>query len=282
MVSFGIILALSISLIVCVALPVVPFIVMQAKKQRIGRAFLFGVLAFFVSQIVLRIPLLQLIGQTFWFQTLSMNRVLYGLFLGITAGLFEEFARFLACGLLLKRNRRYVDAVAFGFGHGGIEAVLLAGLPLLNSLIMIVAMNKGTLDSLVGPAQAEAIAKQLSTLTPLMASLGGVERILAVSTHLGLSILVFTGFVRNKPWRYLLIAILLHAVVDASVVIVPAYVNMDALGLEAMVAVFALALLAWGLWAKRLFPQSQDGLMLPDPAQESVEPEQIIKKGEPQ
>jgi uncharacterized membrane protein YhfC len=98
MVSFGVILGLSISLIVCIALPLVPFIIMQAKKLRISRAFLFGVLAFFISQIVLRIPLLQLIGQTFWFQTLAMNPVPYGLFLGITAGLFEEFARFVACG----------------------------------------------------------------------------------------------------------------------------------------------------------------------------------------
>lgn len=279
MVSFGIILALSISLIVCIALPVVPFIVMQTKKRRIGRAFLFGVLAFFISQIVLRIPLLQLIGQTMWFQTLAMNPVPYGLFLGVTAGLFEEFARFLACGLLLKRNRRYVDAVAFGFGHGGIEAILLAGLPILNSLIMIVALNKGTLDSLVGPAQAETIAKQLSALTPLMSSLGGVERILAVSTHLGLSILVFAGFVKNKPWRYLLIAILLHAVVDASVVIVPAYVQMNALGLEAMVGVFALALLAWGLWAKRLFPSQPDPLQTELP-QQMTEPDQMTEEGE--
>jgi uncharacterized membrane protein YhfC len=278
MVSFGVMLGLSISLIICIALPVVPFIIMQAKKLRIGRAFLFGVLAFFISQIVLRFPLLQLIGQTFWFQTLTMNPVPYGLFLGITAGLFEEFARFLACGLLLRRNRRYVDAVAFGFGHGGIEAILLAGLPLLNSLIMIVALNKGTLDSLVGPAQAETIAKQLSALTPLMSSLGGVERILAVCTHLGLSILVFTGFVKNKPWRYLLIAILLHAVVDAAVVIVPAYVKMDALGLEAMVGVFALALLAWGLWAKRLFSQPES--LPPEPAEESIEPDQIMEEGE--
>ncbi len=277
MVSFGVILGLSISLIVCIALPVVPFIVMQVKRQHIGRAFLFGVLAFFISQIVLRIPLLRLIGQTMWFQTLAMNPVPYGLFLGVTAGLFEEFARFLACGLLLKRNRRYVDAAAFGFGHGGIEAILLAGLPLLSSLIMVAALNNGTLDTIVGQAQAQTVASQLSALTPLMSSLGGVERILAVCIHLGLSILVFLGFAKNKPWRYLLIAILLHAVVDASVVIVPAYVKMDALGLEAMVAVFALALLAWGLWAKRLFPQSES----PSTAEESPEHDQIMEEGEP-
>lgn len=262
MVNSGVMVSLYVSIAICIALPVVPFIVLQAKKQHIGRAFLFGVLAFTISQIVLRIPLLQLLASTFWYQTtLGLNPVLNGLFLGLTAGLFEEFARFFACKWFLKKQRRYVDAAAFGFGHGGIEAILLTGLTLVSSIVMINAMNNGTLESLVGAQQAAAFSAQLSGVTPLLALMGGVERILAVGIHFSLSVMIFAGFVRNKPWQYLIAAILLHAVVDAAVVIVPSYVQMSAFGLEAMVFVFTAALLVWALRAKRLFVPvlAQDG-----------------------
>jgi uncharacterized membrane protein YhfC len=126
---------------------------------------------------------------------------------------------------------------------------------------MINAMNNGTLESMVGAQQAAAFSAQISGVTPLLAIMGGVERILAVGIHFSLSVMIFAGFVRNKPWKYLIAAILLHAVVDASVVIVPSYVQMNAFGLEAMVFVFTAALLVWALRAKHLFVPAltQDG-----------------------
>lgn len=258
MVSSSVTAWVIVSLIICFALPIAAYIVMQAKKQRIGRAFWFGALAFFVSQIVLRIPLLNLLGQTFWYQMLATNPVAHGLFLGLTAGLFEEFARFFVCKLLLKKNRRYIDSVAFGFGHGGIEAALLTGVALINALVLIAAMNNGTLEAVAGSAQnAAAIAQQLAALTPLNASLGGVERILAVGLHVSLSVVVFTGFVRNKPWMYLLYAILAHTVVDAAVVILPQFIPMSTIALEGMVLVFTAVLLVWAWRMKKHFPVPQ-------------------------
>lgn len=259
MVSSSVMVWIIVSLIICFALPIVSYIVMQGKKQRIGRAFWFGALAFFVSQILLRIPLLNLLGQTFWYQMLATNPVGHGLFLGFTAGLFEEFARFFACKLLLKRNRRYIDSVAFGFGHGGIEAVLLTGVSLINVLVLITAINNGTLETVAGSAQnAAAIAQQLAALTPLNAALGGVERIIAVGIHISLSVVVFAGFVRNRPWQYLLYAILAHTVVDATVVILPRFIPMSAIALEGMVLVFTVALLLWAWHIKKHFPVPQD------------------------
>lgn len=247
-------IGLVVSIIICFALPVVSFLVMQKKKLKIGRAFFTGVLAFSVSQVLIRIPLLNVLGQTPFMQQLSQNIVPYGLLLGFTAGLFEEVARFLFCKLMLKKNRRYADAVAFGFGHGGIEAILLVGFSLISSLVLYIAMNNGTLTALVGEAAAATIAGQLGALTPINSVLGGVERILAVMLHLGFSTMVFTGFVRNQPGKYLVFAILAHTLVDAFVVIVPAFVPMSPLALEGIVLVFAALGLWYTLRAKKNFP----------------------------
>lgn len=247
-------IGLILSIVVCFALPVVSFLVMRRKKLKIGRAFFVGVLAFSVSQVLIRIPLLNVFGQTPFMLQLSQNIVPYGLFLGFTAGLFEEVARFLFCKLLLKKNRRYVDAIAFGFGHGGIEAILLVGFMLINSLILYIAMNNGTLVAMVGEATAATVMAQLGTLTPVTSILGGVERIFAVLLHIGFSVMVFTGFVRKQPGKYLVFAILAHTVVDAAVVIIPSFVPMSALALEGIVLVFAALSLFYTLRAKKNFP----------------------------
>lgn len=247
-------IGLIVSIVVCFALPIVSFWVMQKKKLKIGRAFFTGVLAFSVSQVLIRIPLLNVLGQTTFMQQLSQNIVPYGLLLAFTAGLFEEVARFLFCKLMLKKNRRYADAVAFGFGHGGIEAILLVGFTLISSLVLYIAMNNGTLTALVGEATAAAVAEQLGALTPIDSLLGGVERIFAVMMHIAFSIMVFTGFVRNQPGKYLVLAILTHTVVDAVVVIVPSFIPMSSLALEGIVMVFAALCLWYTLNAKKNYP----------------------------
>ncbi|HWR22633.1 MAG TPA: YhfC family glutamic-type intramembrane protease [Feifaniaceae bacterium] len=255
--STWITIGLIISIVICFALPVVSFLVMQGKKLKIAPAFFTGALAFTVSQVLLRIPLLTILGQTPFMQRLSENIVLHGLFLGFTAGLFEECARFLFCKLMLKKHRRYADAVAFGFGHGGIEAVILVGVSLISSLTLYIAMNNGTLASLMDGAQAAAVAEQLSALTPLNAILGGVERIFAVMLHVAFSVMVFTGFARNRPGKYLLLAILAHTFVDAFVVIVPSLVPMSPLALEGAVMVFAALCLFYVLRAKKAYPAAE-------------------------
>ncbi len=269
------------SIVACFALPIVPFLIMQGKKQKIARAFFTGALAFTVSQVLIRIPLLSIFGQTPFMQQLSQTIVPYGLFLGVTAGLFEECARFLFCKLMLKKHRRYVDAIAFGFGHGGIEAIILVGFSLISSLILYIAMNNGTLVAMVGESVAATVAGQLSALTPILSVLGGVERIFAVMLHLGFSAMVFTGFVRNQPGKYLLLAILAHAFVDAFVVIVPAYTHMGPLALEGVVLVFAVLCLFYTLRAKKNFPVVElpaDGIGV-IPAQEAP-PEQPANSSE--
>ncbi len=247
-------IGLTVSIAICFLLPIVSLLIMQGRKWKIAPAFFVGALAFFVSQVLIRIPLLSIFGQTPFMQQLSQNIVLYGLFLGITAGLFEECARFLFCKLMLKKHRRYVDAIAFGFGHGGIEAILLVGITLISSLVLYIAMNNGTLVAMVGEEVAATVVAQFSTLTPLTSVLGGVERILAVMLHIGFSAMIFTGFVRNQPGKYLLLAILAHAFVDAFVVIVPSFISMSPVVLEGIVFVFAALGLLYALQAKKNFP----------------------------
>ncbi|NCB50949.1 MAG: YhfC family intramembrane metalloprotease [Clostridia bacterium] len=249
---------LIISLVVCFALPVGGYIWSRKSFGKITKPFIFGMLAFFVSQILLRIPALQyLMPQFSWYTAFAVGHpYLYGFFLAFTAGVFEEAARYLAVRFFLKKNRGFGDGIAFGFGHGGIEAILITGLSLINFTIYSFAINNGTFQSLLAAAteaQRDYISATLYNLSFMDALLGGVERVFAVAAHVGLTIIVFRGFSVGKPGRYLVYAIAAHAALDFAAVALQ-QAGAGSYLIEAVVAAFAIASVIYIIWAKRHTP----------------------------
>ena len=86
------------------------------RYPQLGRAFVCGMLAFAVSQVLTRLPLMAFLStvQQPWAAVLVSAPVA-----SFTAGLFEETGRLLIMLWLLKRFHRWVDGVSFGLGHGG-------------------------------------------------------------------------------------------------------------------------------------------------------------------
>ena len=218
---------------ICFGVPAVGLVVLLGRHQKkgVGLAFLWGALAFFVSQVVIRIPILQIVlpGMA-WYAVLQMDPWAYGLFLGFTAGLFEEGARWIAMRLLLKGKTERVHGLAFGLGHGGIEAMLLVGINFLVILVMVLAGQ--------------------ASLFPLEAGgvfLSGVERLYAMAFHVGASLLVMHGIRRGRQVLWLGIAILLHTLMDAAIVILGNVFGVCVMGIELFGAVSAILTLALGL-----------------------------------
>lgn len=134
--------------------------------------------------------------------------VLYGV---LAAGIFEETGRLFAF-LFMKRRYKIVDsAVSYGIGHGGIEAIIIVGLGMLNTVILSLMINSGSMivDSL--PAgTVESI-----TGTPVyMYILSILERVIAISVHIGLSILVWAAVMKKGKWWLFPLAIVLHALTN--------------------------------------------------------------------
>jgi len=81
----------------------------------------------------------------------SWRLIFNALFLGFSAGLWEEGFRLAAYYLWARDTRTWPKAVLLGAGHGGIEAILLGGLVLL-TLFQMVALYNADLPGLVPPA----------------------------------------------------------------------------------------------------------------------------------
>jgi uncharacterized membrane protein YhfC len=189
------------------------------------RFFLYGALVFTLSQLITRIPLVQ-VAQYFLTPALQASQVLlYGwlVVLAITAGLFEEVGRYLGYKFLVKDNKTWQVGLMYGAGHGGLESMLLIGGLAILSLVGIVAMAQMDLSAMSLPpeqvAQIEVARQQIAALdwwTPL---LGAYERFITIFFHIALSILVLQTFLRGSL-LWLGAAILYHAAIDLVAVFV--------------------------------------------------------------
>jgi uncharacterized membrane protein YhfC len=189
---------------------------------------LLGFAAFFISQLCLRIPLLQVLGTQSWFTTFALNTIPYLIMLSVTAGLFEESARYLCAGCFLKKHRSFNDALSFGLGHGFCEVILLTGMAQINNIIYSVMINNGSFSTAMSKLPATTSQQILSILLaakPEQVYLGILERVFAVTFHVFASILIFKGVNEHKI-RYYFLAIATHTIFNIGGVMLTKYGNM--------------------------------------------------------
>ncbi|GAB4577645.1 MAG: YhfC family intramembrane metalloprotease [Anaerolineales bacterium] len=136
--------------------------------------------------------------------------------LGLSAGVFEETARYLVYRLWLKDTRTWKDALMFGAGHGGIEAILL-GVFTLFTVINLIALVGKDLTAIVPENQIQLAQQQIEAFWALPwygVLLGASERIFAICFHLAASVLVLQVF-RRKNILWLFGSIGLHTLLNA-------------------------------------------------------------------
>lgn len=205
-------------LLVAIALEVLmPVAAALWARRRLGVAWKvmgFGALAFAVSQLFTRLPLVQ-VGQFLLRDELKGSVVFqhaWLFLLCVTAGLFEETARWWMFRGPLRDFRRWRDGVGFGVGHGGLEsAVLIGGLTVLGLVNVVVLSNLDVSTLQLTPEQAEQVAAAKATFAAMRwwdPLLGAYERVGAMVLHVALSLLVLRGFVRGqRRWYWLAVGL---------------------------------------------------------------------------
>lgn len=243
-----------VSLFITLVLPIAIVIILCVKRRIHIAPVLVGAAVFFVFQTLIRIPALTFASQA-WpaFAQFTNDPLWGGLFLGLTAGLFEEFGRFIGYKAALKKHTGWNDGFAFGLGHGGFEAITLAGLSYVNNIIFALAINSGAWDTIAAalPAEtAKSLFDSLTGLSPATYLVGGMERLFAVTIQVALSILVLYA-IRRRRFVYVLLAVLLHAVVDSPMIFLIS--NTGIVGTELYAFICAVAGAVYIVLSRRVF-----------------------------
>ena len=166
--------------------------------------------------------------------------ILLAIILGLSAGVFEEVARYLSYRYWATDARTWSQGLMLGAGHGGIEAILLGFIGLANFLFFV-TLNVDRLALLVPAESLPLVQAQINGLASLAwydSLLGAVERAFAMMAHLALSVMVLQCFLRRQI-RWLFLAIGYHALLDALAVYAVGQWN-------AYVAEFAIGVVALG------------------------------------
>ncbi|HET6443884.1 MAG TPA: YhfC family glutamic-type intramembrane protease [candidate division Zixibacteria bacterium] len=186
--------------------------------------------------------------------------VLIAVFLGLSAALFEEGARFIGYRFWAKDARTWGKGMMLGAGHGGAEAIILGVLVAINT-VFLVAWRYDRLTTLIPAEQEPLIAASLDNFfsAPWYATiLGAIERIFAIILHLSFSLAVMMAFVKRQP-LWFAAAIVWHALADALAVFSVAM--WGAYAAEALIAAMALVSLTFILRLRQPEPEIID----PDP-----------------
>ncbi|MCU0485289.1 MAG: YhfC family intramembrane metalloprotease [Anaerolineales bacterium] len=208
-----------------VGMPIALAIVLTRRFHYSWRLIAIGAATFVVSQIG-HIPFNNWLNNLFLNGQLPMPpesiRILFfSLLGGLSAGLWEELARYGAFRWFAKEARSWGKGLLLGTGHGGAEAVLFGLLVLANFVVLasmrgqdasaFVTGNQATPELV---AQAQAQINAYWSLDWKISLLGAVERLFALPFHLACSLLVMQVFTRQQL-RWLWIAIAWHTAADA-------------------------------------------------------------------
>ncbi|MGE5613129.1 MAG: YhfC family glutamic-type intramembrane protease [Bacillota bacterium] len=190
--------------------------------------FLLGAACFVVSQVLLRLPLLRHIqNSTDFIMVYTLNPLLIGILIALSACVFEEGFRFLFKQFLIKPgNCCFAQPVIFGLGHGIAEALYI-----------------------LLPALSLAHVSQLG--------LAFLERFLAIILHVTLTVVVWNGFQRKQRILYLLAAIAIHGVVDALIPIFSPLPN-PIIWIYAAVAAIDVVMAGYSYYSRKYYVQKEE------------------------
>jgi uncharacterized membrane protein YhfC len=213
---------MAISVFLAIVVPVGIIIWMGVKKMLNAKATFFGALLFIVFAVVLENLMHMLVlGKVPAQSAIYKSPVLYMIYGGFAAGIFEEVARLLGFKFLLRvRDGESFDtAVSYGLGHGGIESVLLGGFASISYLATSVMLNGGLLKGVTATMNEQQLASFNQGITIITTSpssmflVVGIERLIALTLQVSLSLFVFKAAV-DKKWQFFIYAVLIHAGID--------------------------------------------------------------------
>lgn len=250
-------MAMGAAAFVCAIIPLLLLVYFKRRKGAEVLPFFVGCAVFVLFALVIEGALNYLFSTTETGKKVLANVWTYALYGGLMAGVFEETGRFIAFKTVLrKRLENDANALSYGAGHGGIEAIITVSVTYFTYIVFAVMINSGMgslLTQSLPAEQAEAMKTVFDQLAeqPWWYYLAAIlERSIAIIGHICLSVLVW--FAAKKRGKFLLfpLAILLHAAMDFIVVVAAKYFELPVLAVEGVLAAFAvlLVILAFAVW----------------------------------
>jgi uncharacterized membrane protein YhfC len=259
-----------ITLLLSLVLPFVLLIFLVRGRKGVFGTWVAGAIGFVLPQLIIRIPLLQLLGTLPAVRDFSESQpYIFVFLLALTAGLFETAGRLLVFKAILPRRLSYVTGLAAGAGHGAAESIVIVGMTYVNNLVISLFINSGNLEALMpgNPEMAETIRRQILDVSPELFLMAGLERVFTMILHISLSILLVWFIMKSHAITGFIIVASIHFAVDFATGVMQT-LDWSPYLIEGFILAIAILSLIYIVIARSRF---KDNLNIPsDPAEQAV------------
>ena len=161
----------TVSCILAFAIPIALMLYLRIKKHADILPFFIGCAVMLVFALILESIVHNIVLNSASGRKILDNIWLYALYGGMMAGLFEETGRFIAFKTVLrKKNSNDANALMYGAGHGGFEAIVLLGFSMISNIAMAVMINRGNISAITGVLPEDALAQVQPVIDQLVSS----------------------------------------------------------------------------------------------------------------
>lgn len=257
MVSQSIIISSIVAMIFCILLPIMLVIYFNKKEKFPIKTVFIGISGFIVFSLFLEQILHGAVIST---GIIKVNTITFAIYGALAAGIFEEVGRFVMFKYFLKKNKMWKDGLGYGLGHAGIEMILIGAISYFNIFIMSRAINAGTINKLLRTQDViliNNVKNSVKNVTLLATSTGVVERLFAFVIQIALTFIVLYA-IRERKNIYLILAILIHALVDFAPALYQIKVITNVYIVEGIVFIFAIIGFVFIMKSKSLFNEKKD------------------------
>ena len=191
------------SIVLSMGVPIALFIAGRVKLRARISSFLIGAGTFLLFAMLLE-QLLHVLVIQFCGLNAQSRPWLYYVYAALAAAVFEETGRLIAMKFWMKKWLDFPNALMYGIGHGGVEAILIGGLSGISNLVSMLMINSGAMQNTLAALPAESANQTVSQLSALWTTpaplffVSGIERISAIILHIGLSLLIYRAVKAGK------------------------------------------------------------------------------------
>ena len=131
------------SVVLSMGVPITLFIAGRVKLKARISSFFIGAGTYLLFAMLLEQQLHVLVIQ-FCGLNAQSRPWLYYVYAALAAAVFEETGRLIAMKFWMKKWLDFPNALMYGIGHGGEEAILLGGLSGISNLVSMLMINSGS------------------------------------------------------------------------------------------------------------------------------------------
>ena len=143
------------SVVLSMGVPIALFIAGRVKLKARISSFFIGAGTYLLFAMLLE-QLLHVLVIQFCGLNAQSRPWLYYVYAALAAAVFEETGRLIAMKFWMKKWLDFPNALMYGIGHGGVEAILIGGLSGISNLVSMLMINSGAMQNTLAALPAES------------------------------------------------------------------------------------------------------------------------------